>query len=218
MGNIRKFDLGRIINHYKVKNFVETGTFYGDGVAYALQFPFKKIWSVEIVPDLARKCMKKFIEHNNVTIVCNESVSALKHEIPQLKGPAVYWLDAHFPGADAGLTGYLSDDESLRLPLAEELRIIAANRNTSHDVFILDDLRIYEDGNFEKGNVPEDALPSGMRNTSFVEELFGNSHKIIRCFADEGYLLLFPKRRYYWKHFSLAGFLKGTVPTDYYLL
>jgi hypothetical protein len=218
MGNIRKFDLGRIVKDFKVRNFVETGTFHGDAVEYALTFPFQTIWSVEIIPGLAEECRKRFIESENVTIVCGDSVSALKEYIPRVKGNSVYWLDAHFPGADAGLTSYESDDETLRLPLSLELQTIAEARDTSKDVFILDDLRIYEDGNYEKGSVPEDAAPSGPRNIDFVEELFGRTHKIIRSYSDEGYLILFPQRKYFWKHFSFARLTGREVDEDPYLL
>ncbi len=218
MGNIRRFDLERIIKHYKVRNFVETGTFHGDAVQYAINFPFKLIWSVEIVPELAAECKERFHEIKHVTIVCGDSVASLKEFIPALEGNAVYWLDAHFPGADAGLTSYESEDEDLRLPLALELYTISKSRDTSKDVFILDDLRIYEEGKYEKGNVPEDASPAGKRNIDFVLEIFGRTHKIIRSYIDEGYLVLLPKQKYFWKHFSFQRLAGKAVEEDPYML
>ena len=217
MGNIKRFDLGRIIGDYHIKNFVETGTFHGDGVAYALQFPFQKLWSVEIVPQLAGECRSRFVNEDRVSIVCRDSVTAIKQHLPTLTGPAVYWLDAHFPGADAGLTSYESENEDIRLPLALELAAIAQSRNTSKDVFILDDLRIYEDGAYELGNVPKDARPFGERNIHFAEKLFGVSHKIIRSYRDEGYLILFPRKAYFWKHFSIPGLFGKEVEDDPYM-
>lgn len=218
MGNIRKFDLRAIIKGYKVKHFVETGTFRGDGVAFAVNFPFRTIWSVEIIPELAEECSKRFEENPRVTIVCGESVSALSAYLPTLRGPAIFWLDAHFPGADAGLSSYESGNENLRLPLSLELQAIAKARNCANDVFIIDDLRIYEEGDFENGEVPRDAVPSGARSIAFVESLFEKTHKIIRSYRDEGYLIVLPRKRYFWKHLSIRQLFNKQVVEDPYML
>src|SRR5690606_16356901 len=144
--------------------------------------PFDKVESVEIVPELAQKCRERFSGNDKVIIHQSDSVTALQQRLPQIKGNILFWLDAHFPGADAGLQSYEGEAENIRLPLEEELRTIASLRKKNRDVFILDDLRIYEDGNYENGNVPADALPVGSRNIDFVIELFEPTHRIMRLY------------------------------------
>lgn len=220
MGTIRKFDLARIIKEYKAPVFFETGTFRGDGVSYALQFAFKKIISVEIIPEIANEAVAKFSGDKSVKIIEAQSDVALQNELPFIRSNCLFWLDAHFPGADAGMTAYdMDNEEAVRLPLIKELETISTLRQNFKDVFILDDLRIYEDGPYEKGNVPADALPKMERNIDFVYRYFSKTHFIFKCYLDEGYILMFPKRRYRRNHFKFSDlFRKGTSVEDFYLI
>jgi hypothetical protein len=219
MGNINRFDLNRIIREYRAPFFFETGTFRGDGVAYALQSSFKKIISVEIIPEIADQAKQRFNAEPGVEIIEGESTSVLQQKLPELSENCIFWLDAHFPGADAGMTEYdAANDEAVRLPLANELETIYKLRAGFKDVLILDDLRIYEDGPYEKGNVPADALPKSNRDIGFVYDYFSKSHRVMKSYLDEGYLLLFPKQVYRRKHFSFSGFLKRKpLEDDFYL-
>lgn len=220
MGSIRRFDLSRIAHEYKLPVFFETGTFRGDGVAFALESSFQKIFSIEIVPEIGSQARNRFAQNDRVEILTNDSISALKEKLPTLDRNCLFWLDAHFPGADAGLTRYDDgDDENLRLPLAKELEAIRDYHSRfKKDVFILDDLRIYEDGPFQNGAVPVDALPASKRNIDFVFQHFQRSHLIFRSYLDEGYLLLFPKFRYRLSHFSLKRIFGRPGAEDFYLL
>jgi hypothetical protein len=219
LGTIRKFDLARIINEYKTTVFFETGTFRGDGVSYALQFPFRQIISVEIIPELAHDAVVKFSEDKVVSIIEGKSSEALRNELPFVQSNCLFWLDAHFPGADAGMTDYdMENVEAVRLPLIKELETIHTIRQKFQDVFILDDLRIYEDGAYENGNVPIDALPRMERNIDFVYRYFAKTHFIFKCYLDEGYILMFPKGRYKRNHFRLRDlFRKRPSIEDSYL-
>lgn len=198
MGSLGRFDLKRIVTEYNTPNFFETGTFLGDGIAYALKAPFAKIISVEIIPEIAVKAGSRFQFEEKVEILNSDSFSAMEHQLPMLTGNTFFWLDAHYPGAGAGLADYASggDDETLRLPLIKELELICRYRRKYQDVLILDDLRIYEDGPFQNGPVPFDALPRGRRSTDFVYQYFSATHYIFKSFIDEGYILLFPKKMY----------------------
>jgi hypothetical protein len=208
MGSISRFNLDRIIHDFKTPFFFETGTFRGDGVSYATSSPFREIWSVEIVPGLAEAARRRFEQDRRVTIIENDSLTALRQSLSKFDGNCIFWLDAHFPGADAGMTAYdAAADEKLRLPLPLELEVIQGERPGFHDVLILDDLRIYEDGPYENGNVPPDALPQGVRNTQFVTDLYDKTHYILRSYRDEGYLLLFPRKQYWRRHFILKNLL-----------
>src|SRR4051812_8384691 len=102
MGRLNRFDLNRIKKDFKIDYFFETGTFYGEGVAYALQTPFDKIFSVEIIPQIAEEARNRFNHSSNIEIITSNSFSALETVLPVVKGNIIFWLDAHFPGADAG--------------------------------------------------------------------------------------------------------------------
>ncbi len=193
MGSLSRFDLSRIIKEYNTVNLFETGTFLGDSVAFALKEPFSKIVSVEIVSEIATKAKSRFADDEKVIIIEGDSISALKEQLPHLKGNTIFWLDAHFPGADAGLEQYDSmQDEDIRLPLEKELTIIHQIRKNYQDVFIIDDLRVYEDGPYENGYAPAVTLPKSNRNLDFVQRLFKHTHSLFKSYRDEGYLFLFP--------------------------
>lgn len=218
MGSINRFDLARMKKDFNTHFFFETGTFKGDGVAYASDQAFDKIISVEIIPELASDAAKRFREDPRVSIITSDSISALQQQLMGLKGNGIFWLDAHFPGADAGLADYdKSGDERTRLPLPAEIAMIKRQRPAAMDVLVIDDLRIYEDGAFERGNVPPDALPQGERSIDFVEHHFGDSHYLVRSYCDEGYLLVFPKKTYRRKHFKMANLFGRPIDTsDHY--
>ncbi len=217
MGLINRFDLSRIIREYRTPYFFETGTFKGEGVDYALQSPFEKIVSVEIIGTIADEAKSKYEAQHKISIIENNSVSALAAEIPKLDKNCIFWLDAHFPGADAGITRYDDGDESVRLPLQKEIETISRLRANFKDVLIIDDLRIYEDGPYQNGNVPADALPKANRDIGFIYHSFGASHVILKSYIDEGYILMFPKASYRINHIKNNLFSRRIFIKDFYL-
>lgn len=220
MGSLTRFNLNRIIQEYDSNYLFETGTLWGDAVEYALRSSFKKIISVEIIPEIADKARQRFQGEEKVSIIEGDSLAVLQKQLPALDGNIIFWLDAHFPGADAGLDHYdKHHDEHRRLPLVKELEIISKLRSNYNDVFILDDMRIYEDGPYQNGNAPADVLPRGKRNLDFVHDYFSDSHFIMKSYLDEGYVLLFPKKRYRKNHFKLMDIFsfKNKIQ-DHYLV
>lgn len=194
MGAISQYNINRIIRDYNISFFFETGTWKGDAVAYALNYPFKRIISAEIVSVIANEAKSRFQHEPRVTILEASSTEALSTELPSLNGNCLFWLDAHFPGADAGLERYDAiKDEDIRLPLEKELSIIHHLRENHNDVLIIDDLRVYEDGPYENGSSPADTLPRKDRDIDFINHLFGKTHIPMRTYRNEGYILLFPK-------------------------
>jgi len=57
-------------------------------------------------------------------------------------------------------------------PLERELRLIAGLRDTSRDVFLIDDLRLYEYGAFDEGPCP-DMAPPALRSLDFIDDILG---------------------------------------------
>ncbi|MBM3484459.1 MAG: class I SAM-dependent methyltransferase [Alphaproteobacteria bacterium] len=199
MGHLRHFDLDRLCRDYGCRHIVETGTGSGDGLAYAAARPFATLHSIEIHADIAAAARRRFDADGRIRIHLGNSTEQLPKILAELPTdePILFWLDAHFPGADLGFAAYDAEpDVDIRLPLERELEIIARFRPGASDVFLIDDLRIYEEGPFENGNIPDWAqtLPPTLRHLQFVERLFAATHSSRRDYADEGYLLLVPAR------------------------
>lgn len=194
MGSLKKFNLNFLIYKYDVKFFFESGTWKGIGLKYACASKFQKLISSEIVSDFATDAAKKFSHDKRVKVVNDSSVNALASELISLNGNCLFWLDAHYPGADDKQADYNDElDEDIRLPLEKEVEIISKRVNNYNDVIIIDDLRIYEDGPYKNGNIPHDILPPTVRNIDFIYKYFTNSHVIEKFYDNEGYVVVYPK-------------------------
>ncbi len=106
---------------------------------------------------------------------------------------AIFWLDAHFPGVDLGFASYDAEvNLDTRLPLERELDVIHRVRGGFQDVILIDDLRIYEKGPFEHGNMDRvgqgDVAKYGLE---FLEK-FRKRYTIEKIYRDEGYIVLSP--------------------------
>ena len=201
MGSLRFFNLQPMMEQYGCRYLVETGTGIGDGIHYASYYAFERLWSVEIHPDIAATARERFANDPRVEILERPSEEALAALLPSIDRakPIVFWLDAHFPGADFGLASYKDEpDIDRRLPLERELELIGRLRNPCRDVILIDDLRIYEDGPYGDGAMPDYAqtLPVEMRNIGFATRApWSKTHDLQRFHQHTGYLVLTPKAR-----------------------
>lgn len=161
--------------------FIETGTQYGDGVDWALSQNFKIIYSFEIDSKLINELRNKYKSYPNVFIM--DARTTTFKNIPNftIMHKILFWLDAHYP----------SDDFThANPPLNKELQQIADMRQSQYvwDLIICDDLRIFEEGPYEQGNLPNWAARAKY-DLQFVPVLFPNKN-IIRLYKDEGYLII----------------------------
>jgi len=167
MGAIYAFDIKQIHNKKNINIFFETGTFRGDAIQLALNTGFQTIYSVEIDNELALNAQERFKQYSNVHIINSDSITALNQILPTIQEPILFWLDAHFPGADIGKVPYDAEpDYNKRLPLETELDIILKHSNIYKDMIVCDDLWVYEDGNYESG--------------SFDQHMFNHGHNVTR--------------------------------------
>lgn len=202
MGTIARFDLSDLIPRWGLKHFVETGTGRGDSLAYAASVTpgFIALRSCELEPRLSAESAQRFRGDRRVRVFTERSSTFLRWACQMLPAdePILFFLDAHFPGADYGLRGYADEsDDGTRLPLAEELRLIAKHRPLARDVVAVDDLRIYLDGPFQHGNLPAELRPlcPKRRGVDFVHAAMGATHDVALLYEHEGYLLLTPKEQ-----------------------
>lgn len=196
MGELRFFDLSDTIKDYNLNVFIETGTGLGGSVTSILEYnTMSEIYSIEIVEDLYKKCVDNFKEYSNVKLINASSYDGLKEILPSIPKETniLFWLDAHFPGADFHFTSYEStDNEALRIPLESEIELIHSLREGCKDVFIIDDLRIYEDGPYEAGNWNK-RKELGGNGLDFIIEKYESTHNIHKDYNHQGYLFLIPK-------------------------
>lgn len=193
MGELYLHNLDYYIQNYNCKTFVETGTGIGTGLTHALKSRFDKLYSIEIIDDLYNKCKQNFTD-TRLKLIHNNSLKGLTEILEELdEAPCLFWLDAHFPGADFKYNSYeyLKDVEELHKPLKLELELILSKRKNK-DVFILDDLQLYEDGPFELYN-KEFVSKYGDLNSQFLTKMLSNAFSLRRDYRHQGFLIATPK-------------------------
>ena len=145
MGSLTRFPLGTLVDQ-GVSCFIETGTYLGDSLAYAAQFPFQTLYSIECAPERVVRARERFAADPRVTILAGDSAVELPRLLTQLGGvPVACWLDAHYPE---------QGEPVIVLPLAAELDALVAYPGIAQSVLFVDDRRVYE-------AFPENALPEG---------------------------------------------------------
>tara|TARA_R100001015_G_scaffold19003_2_gene14081 strand:- start:11764 stop:12372 length:609 start_codon:yes stop_codon:yes gene_type:complete len=199
MGLLRNFDLSNFEN---AKCVMETGSEKGFGIEHALKYKnIKEVHSVEINEKFYDFCGQKFKHDDRVKLWLGSSENRLKEMLESIShlDSCLYWLDAHLPSDPGSYFKHDRVDNDVEFPLEIEMKIIKENRDTSKDYFIIDDLRIYIDGPFQhtgKSWPHHHLYPNFFPHKdgiSFIEDLFGDSHEIVKIYDHEGYLLLYPK-------------------------
>ena len=194
MGQLNEaIQVKNVLDFYNIDNFVETGTGAAEVVRSISSIKSDlNIHTIEIIEEIFNKNKISNSYLTNVNWHLGQSSEVMPEILPQLEGNTLFWLDAHFPGADFGLASY-GDEEDLekRLPLRSELEIIVEGRDVSNDVFVIDDLRVYEDGPFETGNWAERNLYGG-DGIAFIEDLFEDTHFVVRSYNKQGFVILLP--------------------------
>jgi len=166
--------------------FVETGTYLGAGLTYALQkYDWKKLYSCELLKSYYDDAVLRFPE---VEIYHAKSTDFLETILPSIskEDKIVFWLDAHLPGLYSNIS--ITDNKTI-FPLEDELDIIYKYRKDCKDTIICDDLRIYIKSNFEGGNIDTPI------QKNFVEDFpaftqWNPTHELLYDLRNEGYLIL----------------------------
>ena len=219
MGNLKKHDVNVFIDRYDLANYVETGTGAAECLQYAMCCKFKNFYSVEIHEEVyktANNILNQFVTKNkavlstelkDVKLLLGSSEEKIPEILEKLEGPTMFFLDAHFPGADFRHARYDAiEDDSVRMPLSVELKAIVKNRDISKDVFIIDDLWLYEEGAYEAGSFNAhmqryfatekyDAQKiKGSQTSEFIYKLLSETHNVTKDMRDQGYLIFTPKK------------------------
>jgi hypothetical protein len=207
MGSISSFNLTPIIEKYNTKIYVETGTGIAECLTYANKFSFDKLYSVELDGDLANEAKLK-VPSEKVEIINDYSTNGLKNNIlPNLPKdePVLFFLDAHFPGADFHKISYeesITQYKEESLPLKLEVDIILENRDISKDVFIIDDWFLYQpELTYEANNTKNWPYSELQKSLNLIQDddatniisRFEATHNIEVDPRHQGYLVITPK-------------------------
>lgn len=202
MGSLARFNLAGLAQVHRLSHFVETGTAQGDSLALACQVKaFKQLHSIEIMPELVKAAQARFASDPRVQVWEGDSVTCLAMVLRDLPPePALFWLDAHFPGAHTAeqtVAAYeLEQDIKRRLPLADEIALIRQARDGIRDVLLIDDARIYQPGSYSGGDLPPDWPPLKCiqrDGIGFIRAAFGKTHGVVVDFSDQGYVMVVPR-------------------------
>jgi hypothetical protein len=115
-----------------LRDFVETGTYVGNALGWAAR-GFERVWTVELNADFLTQAKANNPNLANVTYLHGDSASELPKVVSDLKGPALFWLDAH-----AG-AGYFADHDIC--PLVQELETVLASPH--EHCILVDDARAF---------------------------------------------------------------------------
>jgi len=115
---------------FNFDTFVETGTYLGDTV-YAMRRVCKKIFSIELSKELAKKARLRFSRYANIKILEGDSTVILPQILKSIDTPCLFWLDAHFSG---GITVVGSSPT----PILEEVKAIIEHPVKRHMIMIDD--------------------------------------------------------------------------------
>jgi hypothetical protein len=131
----------RLEEFFKIKNcniFVETGTYKGHGVQWAVDNNFKRIYSVEIHEGLYLESSEKFKDNNSVRISKADTLNFLNVVVPQLKDSTFFYLDAHVSDSDSG--GNMNHP----IPFIQESQIIVNKFfDLTKAIVAIDDVRLW---------------------------------------------------------------------------
>lgn len=114
---------------FRLTTLVETGTYYGEMIA-AMMARFRRIYSIELDPELAARANQRFRNCSHVEIIHGDSQTVVPWLLQQLDERCLWWLDAGYCGW-SGAVG-----NSARL--GSEFSAILSDRIHDH-VILMDD-------------------------------------------------------------------------------
>ncbi len=199
MGTLSRIGLRDLVHAHDLNTLVETGTGHGHSVISALQVPeLRVIHSIEVDHETWHRNTVVFSNEPRVSIHRGESAALLPKIIEGL-APAsrvLWFLDAHFPGSGRlePLPMKLKGSAQQTAPVEPEVAMILGHRkaSTAWDVFVVDDLCLFEPGEFEH-DAHDLRLMLDLGGLGWLEEVIGDTHTFTRVMRDGGYLIARPK-------------------------
>jgi hypothetical protein len=120
--------------------WVETGTYFGDGIAQALDAGFERIISIELSKSFYEDAVKRFLNNKNVQIInarAHDVLFDVLNDLPNEK--IVFWLDAHY--SMCGTAG--EDDPNPILKELDAIKRWKKSTNSQTPTILIDDMRTF---------------------------------------------------------------------------
>jgi hypothetical protein len=105
----------------------------------AVKHDFQKIYSVELNEDLFQKALIRFQDDHNITLLQGDSGKVVQEILEQISQPCLFWLDAHYSGANTSRGKKLS-------PILDEI-IAILNHPVKNHIILIDDAREFKGTN-----------------------------------------------------------------------
>ena len=121
----------------KTSNFIETGSYLGDGIQLAIDSGFDNIYSIELSDEYYNHCSIRFSGNDKVKLIKGDSYYELDNLINESNEIFTYWLDGHYSGGNTGFG-------ILEFPIMNELESILKS-GVSGEIIYIDDMRILRD-------------------------------------------------------------------------
>jgi len=131
LNNLKNINKETFFTDYPI--FVETGTFVGY-TTLIMEKLFSKVYTIEIDKTFYEN-QKNAYKGNKINFYLGDSGVVLNDICPQIKLPAIFFLDAHPCGGKSGRG--IKD-----IPLYEEIKAIN-DKFTSNCIIIIDDVRLF---------------------------------------------------------------------------
>jgi hypothetical protein len=126
------------ILRFGLQEFVETGTYMGDTLAYVAATGIDCA-SIELSPQLHQAARRRFASARNVRLIEGDSGIRLPEMLADIRRPVLFWLDGHY---SAGVTA----SAALHTPISAELQAILRHPVKGH-VILIDDARCFDGSN-----------------------------------------------------------------------
>jgi hypothetical protein len=131
---VKQMTIKEYANKYRLKVFIESGTYLGDMV-YAVRGVFEKIYSIELDDNLYESAKAKFLKYSHMSILHGDSAKVMPKILEHIQDPCLFWLDGHY---SAGITS----KGEIATPILQELRHIFSHTVKDH-VILIDDARLF---------------------------------------------------------------------------
>jgi hypothetical protein len=138
---VKRAILKEYAQKYNLNIFVETGTFFGDTVEF-FKKDFKKVISIELAEELAKKAQKRFENDVNVQILQGDSGKLLSDVVKNENQPILFWLDGHYSSEFfIGEEFIKTAKAELDTPVEAELKNVLSA--TVNHIILIDDARLF---------------------------------------------------------------------------
>lgn len=199
MGTLSRLGLPGLVRAHGLNTLVETGTGHGHSLLAALQVPeLVDIRSIEIDHETYHRNRVVFATEPRVRLYWGDSTDLLEEiavELDALDRRVLWFLDAHFPGSgrlDPLPMTVAEQSPAMLVPIAGEVSVIREHRDLSGDVIVVDDLCLFEPGNYETDAAELRAALAFQGGLAWLDDLLKETHRCERILRDGGYLVALP--------------------------